>query len=83
MVRRMSTELFNQRLCCIPFICVCQVKSAAKALKLPPIGNTVAENLSSLVDLATEAVARRFSPLSSVDNIHVIQSIDTLLTEQW
>jgi hypothetical protein len=61
-------------------------KTIAQQLKLPSqLGVTseqVVERVSKLVDMATEAVVKKFSPLSTQDEIKVLQKIDELLTLQ-
>jgi hypothetical protein len=42
----------------------------------------VVERVSKLVDMATEAVVKKFSPLSAQDEVKVLQKLDELLTTQ-
>lgn len=56
------------------------LKTAVSALNLPT-GN-IAENASRLVDVATEAVVNRFTPLTTTEEIHVLQTVDHILATQ-
>jgi hypothetical protein len=56
------------------------LKTAVSALNLPT-GN-IAENASRLVDVATEAIVKRFAPLTTTEEIHVLQTLDNILATQ-
>lgn len=62
------------------------IKTITQQLKLPDQLGVTSEDIitrvSKLVDLATEAVIRRFTSLSAEEEVHVLQTIDELLINQ-